>query len=108
MKNLKDLTEGKLSDAIKFAKERKDVSLIDCLKRLRMVHGKGYYYDGGFTNIYTDCAPYSFGFTRYNPDGTYAMNGGIIFHGKHDNGGDGSSPSYSVCLTPCNGWKIHT
>ena len=36
------------------------------------------------------------------------MNGGIIFHGQHDNGGDGSAPTYSVCLTTTDGWSIHT
>jgi hypothetical protein len=36
------------------------------------------------------------------------MNGGLIYHGKHDNGGDGGSPTFSVCLEPTNGWSIHT
>ena len=34
--------------------------------------------------------------------------GGLIFHGAHDNGGDGSMSTLSVCLTPVNGWSVHT
>jgi hypothetical protein len=36
------------------------------------------------------------------------FNGGLIYHGKHDNGGDGSAPTFSVNLTPQYGWSIHT
>jgi len=59
-----------------------------------------------------DWAPYSFAFTmmRLMPNGEYErwFNGGLIFHGAHDNGGDGSYPTLSVCLTPTDGWSIHT
>jgi hypothetical protein len=36
------------------------------------------------------------------------FNGGLIYHGQHDNGGDGSAPTFSVNLTPQYGWSIHT
>ena len=36
------------------------------------------------------------------------FNGGLIYHGKHDNGGDGGFPTLSVNLTPQYGWSIHT
>lgn len=36
------------------------------------------------------------------------IHGGLIFHGKHDNGGDGSAPTFSVNLTSTNGWGTHT
>jgi hypothetical protein len=36
------------------------------------------------------------------------MNGGLIYHGPHDNGGDGGFPTFSVNLSPVNGWTIHT
>jgi hypothetical protein len=52
--------------------------------------------------LYKDFAPYSFGF---NAGG---MIGGLIFHGVHDRGGDGGAPTYSVNLTPVDGWSIHT
>lgn len=59
-----------------------------------------------------DFAPYSFSFcmTRKDGSGEYLpwFNGGLIFHGTHDNGGDGSSPTLAVCLNPTDGWSIHT
>ena len=36
------------------------------------------------------------------------MNGGVIFHGTHDGGGNGGAPTFSVCLSPTDGWSIHT
>jgi len=62
--------------------------------------------------LYKDFAPYSFEFCmmRKNADGEWArwFNGGIVYHGEHDNGGDGSAPTFSVNLVPTNGWSIHT
>jgi hypothetical protein len=59
-----------------------------------------------------DFAPYSYFFTmdKRQPDGSYKtwFSGGLIFHGKHDNGGDGSFPTLSVCLAHMDGWSIHT
>ena len=34
--------------------------------------------------------------------------GGLIFHGSHDNGGDGSFPTLAVSIEPTTGWQIHT
>ena len=39
---------------------------------------------------------------------TYWINGGLILHGNHDNGGDGGAPTLSMNLTPVSGWSIHT
>jgi hypothetical protein len=36
------------------------------------------------------------------------FNGGLIYHGRHDGGGDGGAPTFSVNLTPQYGWSIHT
>jgi hypothetical protein len=59
--------------------------------------------------ISNDFAPRSFYFEKHSTiDGHYISNGGIIFHGKHDRGGDGGAPTFSVCLEPTNGWQIHT
>ena len=59
-----------------------------------------------------DSAPYSFYFVmeRRNPEGAYEpwFNGGLIYHGRHDNGGDGSFPTLSVTMIPTHGWSIHT
>jgi len=62
--------------------------------------------------IYRDFAPYSFAFLieQRNGNGGYQawFNGGLLFHGAHDNGGDGSFPTLAVCLNPSVGWQIHT
>ena len=59
-----------------------------------------------------DFAPYSFGFVMQVKDssGEYRtwFQGGVIFHGHHDNGGDGSYPTLAVSLSPGTGWQIHT
>lgn len=36
------------------------------------------------------------------------MNGGLLYHGAHDNGGDGGAPTFSVNLISEQGWSIHT
>jgi len=36
------------------------------------------------------------------------FNGGLIFHGPHDGHGSGAAPALSCCLTPTDGWEIHT
>jgi len=89
--------------------------------------------EGGFDNtrvfVAKDFAPYSFGLTWYlkakEGEGfqpheypardypelvgyRYWLTGGLIFHGKHDNGGDGGAPTFSVSLTSTSGWSVHT
>jgi len=60
----------------------------------------------------SDFAPYSFAFLmmRKDADGEYRpwFNGGLIFHGEHDHGGNGGAPTFSVCVSPTDGWSIHT
>ena len=62
--------------------------------------------------LYSDSSPLSFGFSweKRNADGSYKpwMNGGLIFHGNHDGGGNGGAPTFSVNLTPADGWSVHT
>lgn len=62
--------------------------------------------------LHTDFAPHSFSIVweRRNTQGEwkYWFNGGLIFHGPHDNGGDGGAPTFSVSLTKHHGWSIHT
>ena len=63
--------------------------------------------------LYPDFSPLSFGFNieHQRDDGSWKhwFNGGLIFHGQHDRGGDGSSPTFSVSLTPVDDdWSIHT
>ena len=105
MSKLIDHTEGKLAEAIAYARKIGDSSLISNLQWKRRRYG----WEKQEVHIWTDWAPLSFGFAlrEVGTQRTF-LNGGIIFHGKHDNGGDGSAPTYSVNLTPVNGWATHT
>ena len=63
--------------------------------------------------LYKDFAPQSFEFVKEvmyedETEWTFQFNGGMIFHGSHDGGGDGGAPTYSVNMTPQDGWSIHT
>ena len=60
------------------------------------------------TELYADFAPYSFLWSEFSPSHHRGLSGGLIFHGKHDRGGDGGAPTFSVNLTPSHGWQIHT
>lgn len=53
---------------------------------------------------------FSFVMERRGADGEYHQwfLGALIFHGPHDNGGDGSYPTLAVCIEPTVGWSIHT
>jgi hypothetical protein len=64
--------------------------------------------DGSTVKLREDFAPYSFFWMLFSPEGTFWMNGGLIYHGTHDGGGCGGAPTFSVNLTPTNGWAIHT
>ena len=98
-----DRTEGKLDEALKFAKDINDNSLENCIARLKLVDSN----TGSETTLYEDFSPKSFYFVRYK-ESEFVGNGGIIFHGKHDGYGSGNAPTFSVSLTPVNGWQIHT
>lgn len=65
--------------------------------------------------LFRDFAPMSFFFRmelkqEHEPDDAYRFwfVGGLIYHGPHDNGGDGGAPTFSVSITPQDGWSIHT
>lgn len=58
--------------------------------------------------LYSDFAPYSFFFQEITPAGLRGLNGGLIYHGSHDGFGSGSAPTFSVSITPTQGWSIHT
>ena len=75
-------------------------SLQRCLDRMGDLVSKSRETDE--TGIYRDFAPYSFGFSACG------MVGACIFHGSHDNGGDGGAPTFSVNISPSDGWSIHT
>lgn len=68
------------------------------------------------THLGNDFAPLSFSFwvedTNFPEDDRRRcwFNGGIIFHGSHDGGGDGMGPTFSVSLSQDRSerWEIHT
>lgn len=65
----------------------------------------------GRVRLFSDFSPQSFYFViEFERDGEWKrwISGGLIFHGRHDRGGDGGAPTFSVCLTPTDGWSIHT
>jgi len=101
---MKDLTNGKLEETLEFAKTIKDDSLEYCIERLKLTDENC----ETETNLMNDFAPKSFYFERLRKDGSFAGNGGVIFHGTHDSGGNGAFPTFSVNVTPTNGWSIHT
>jgi hypothetical protein len=45
--------------------------------------------------LFKDFAPQSFYF-EIKKNGSHWFNGGLIFHGPHDNGGDGGPPTLAV------------
>ncbi len=61
----------------------------------------------------SDFSPHSFTFyveVQYEgeEEWKFQFNGGLIFHGSHDGGGNGSAPTFSVNMSPQDGWSIHT
>ena len=62
--------------------------------------------------LFPDRAPHSFYFVmeREIGGGTWMVwfEGGLIYHGPHDNHGSGAYPALAVTVTPETGWSIHT
>lgn len=93
---------GYLKEQLRYAEERHDTSLIDCLRRFHK-YIKTSSADKVF--IYKDYAERSFTFCLCGANGELRMNGGIIFHGYPS---EGYKTGSSVQLTPTYGWSIHT
>jgi hypothetical protein len=111
---IKDMTDGYLDEVLAStpAQSIEGNSALD-----RYLEYLGSYADhdhDGATRclLFKDFAPLSFFFRmeKRDKDGEYRpwFVGGLIFHGQHDNGGDGGAPTYSVNLSPCDGWSVHT
>ncbi len=98
------LNRRHLEEVVIFAtKVGKLDSLIACFDRLQAIATN----TKSKVRLTPDFAPHSFFFTLAREESTVLV-GGVIFHGKHDNGGDGGAPTYSVNLSPHDGWSIHT
>jgi len=105
MNNINDQTEGKLQEIIHFAQENRIADqFINVLARFYQ-----HLANGCTINLYADWAPYSLGFSVMR-DGKLSFNGGIIYHGPHDNGGDGSMSTLSVSMDNDSKphWSMHT
>ncbi len=104
MTNMKDFTKGVLQQELEKAKQENEDSLAKIMERFKQMEAERPLMEH---NIYTDYAPRSFAFIRMY-DGKFSGNGGIIYHGSHDGGGNGGAPTFSVSLTPAKGWQVHT
>lgn len=107
-----DQTNGALEKAKIFANE---IGMLDnLLGRLKRLDIRTENRPNTVVELYDDFAPYSFAWAWLNTTkspgepGRIIMNGGLIFHGRHDGGGNGGPPTFSVSLTPTTGWSIHT
>lgn len=92
---------------VKFAQE---AGLYDDLKKqLDFLSGFGGDPEKVECELYKDFAPYSFYFNMMKGDKRW-FNGGLLFHGPHDRGGDGGAPTFSVSLCPDEKphWQVHT
>jgi len=101
----KDLTNGKLNETLNFAES---IGLVNSLKSC--LDGINRHCSPG-VEVYLgiDFAPCSFIFAVIDKvTERCKLNGGIIFHGKHDGFGSGSAPTFSVSLSGEEGWQIHT
>lgn len=104
---MKDLTEGKLDSALKFAKSIGTDSLQSAVERLKNMDEQ-YPQE---TKIMNDFAPHSFYFERTSlAEGKMIGNGGIIFSDPSKGLGNGNAPSFSVSIDNYKTahWSIHT
>lgn len=103
-KNWDVLDQAYLDDTVRFAMEVGKVdSLIQCFDRLQTIAEN----TNAKVCLGRDLAPHSFSFAINRETGC-VINGGVIFHGSHDGGGNGGAPTYSVSMSPVDGWSIHT
>lgn len=101
-----DMTNGRLDEIKDFAsKNGMTESLEKVLKRFDVYENNQ---QDSVVTLYPDWAFMSLYFEWDSKNGQRIMNGGVIYHGPHDNGGDGGSPTFSVNLEPHHGWSIHT
>ena len=110
---MKDFTNGRLQKVREFAKKTgQSEQFEEALKRLTYREENENVGNGGRKSeveLYPDFAPYSFFWVwREIESKRQIMCGGLIYHGKHDNGGDGGAPTFSVSLEPSKRWCIHT
>lgn len=106
-----DWTKGGLCETRTFAgtlelePNRQLESKLDHLKKMAVNFG-------GVLAIQKDFSPHGFVWCVLKADdgGLWRQkySGGLIYHGPHDNGGDGGGPTYSVNINGVTGWSVHT
>jgi len=101
-----DLSNGRLQELIKFA--NKDLLLATQLSQ-RLLNLQFGTLPEDEVVLYPDFDPLSL-YWVWSREGQQVMNGGLIWHGPHDNGGDGGAPTFSVSLSNDTSarWEIHT
>ena len=102
---IKDLSNGRLAEIKAYATEHNLTESLD----MTFARFDTYTNCGCEVNLYSDFAPLSLYFEIIR-DGQFVLNGGFIFHGPHDGYGNGTAPTFSVCIDPekTAGWSIHT
>ena len=100
-----DNSNGRLAEIKAFAKENDLMeSFNETFSRIENYSDKGY-----DVFLYSDFAPLSLEFAIKEKE-RFVLNGGFIFHDKHDSFGNGGAPTFSVSLSQdkVTGWSIHT
>jgi hypothetical protein len=100
-----DNSNGRLTEIKAFAKEQGlEDSFNETFSTLENYSCKGY-----DVILYSDFATLSLEFVIKEKD-RLVLNGGFIFHGRHDGYGNGGAPTFSVSLSQdkVTGWSIHT
>ncbi len=102
---INDLSVGRLAEIKAFATNH---GLTESFNRT-FTRLARYTQNGCEVNLYNDFAPLSLYF-EVTREGQFVSNGGFIFHGRHDGFGNGSAPTFTVCLDQKRvpGWSIHT
>ena len=105
IKMIHDYTNGELNKIKAFAKENHLArEFVSTFSRFKAQSKRGF-----DIFLYPDFAPLSLYFER-KKNNVFDGNGGFIFHGQHDGGGNGGAPTFSVELNPDtkSHWSIHT
>ena len=100
-----DCSNGELDKIKAFAREKHLArEFVSTFSRFKTQSKRGF-----DIYLYPDFAPFSLYFER-EKNNVFDGNGGFIFHGIHDGGGNGSAPTFSVSIDPDtrSHWSIHT
>jgi len=108
-----DYSRKRLEECITFINEKRPDLEENFLRQFYFFNDYWEKFPNTRLRVMLDFAPLSFYFEKEWYDKTTDTwrrdyNGGIIFHGCHDGGGNGGAPTFSVNLIPVDGWATHT